>query len=110
MTENELEKKLSRLNLAIPSPDYLEKGIEQINSQSNLSVWHRFMPLVMASALVISVAINVLQLVSSQQQLELSDAGQMAQCDVSNSSASTVELPEFEIATYGTEIQTLGMC
>jgi hypothetical protein len=70
MTENELEKKLSRLNLANPEANYLEKGIEQINSQSELSVWHRFMPLVMASALVVSVAINVVQFLKNKYYFE----------------------------------------
>ncbi|MDG2176016.1 MAG: hypothetical protein P8M72_07805 [Gammaproteobacteria bacterium] len=110
MTENELEKKLSQLNLANPSANYLEKGIEQINNESGESIWHRYMPLVLASALVASVAINVLQLVSSQQQLEMSDAGQLAQCDVSNASASAVDLPEFQMVTFESELTPLGMC
>lgn len=111
MNEQDLEKRLSRLNLARTPDDFLERGLTHIASQQPAnSFWQSRMPVVLASALVLSVSANVFQLVNSKDRIQALEAEQLAQCQTPAAAASPVVEPGFEFATFTNTVEPQGMC
>lgn len=111
MTDDDFEKRLSKLNLGRASDTYLEKGVDIIQAgRLAVSFWQRSLPVVLTSALVLSVTANIFQLVNNRQQVDALEADQLVQCNTPAAAASSVTGQEMEFATFGTEPQPLGMC
>jgi hypothetical protein len=111
MNDHEFEKQLTGLNLAQASGTYLEKGVEVIHTNKHTGgFWHRGLPYVLNSALVLSVSANVFQLVNNREQAEGPETEQLAQCNTPAAAASPVPHTSIEIATYEHELQPVGMC
>jgi hypothetical protein len=111
MTDDDIEKRLSKLNLARASDTYLDKGVEHVQAGTPaVRFWQRSLPVVLTSALVLSVTANIFQLVNNRQQINALEADQLVQCNTPAAAASTVTGQEMEFATFGNELQPQGMC
>lgn len=109
MTEQEFEKQLSRIRLKEPSETFLENGLSRIqDSQKNRNFFHRHLQVVMASALVISVAINLLQLANSQQGN--ATGVEISQCETPAVATETVQESTLFLVTSEPGIQPMGIC
>ena len=109
MTEQEFEQQLSRIKLKEPSDTFLENGLSRIqDSAKSRNFFHRHLQLVMASALVTSVAINLLQLANSQQ--ENASGIEIAQCDTPPAAMSPTQSQNFEIVVDERTLTPVGMC
>lgn len=109
--EGIFEKRLASLKLARPSDTYLEKGIELIHAGQPVSgFWQRYLPVVLASALVVSVSANVFQLLNNRQQSGTTDREPLAQCNTPAAAATPAPSPAIEFATYANNPEPTGMC
>ena len=101
MNEQELETRLARLNLAKPSGDFLAKGQQLIQAQQPETFWHRHLMLVLGSALTLSIAVNVVQLVAAFDRPDsLNEMNQVAQCNTPVVSVPDSSRPEFNQALH----------
>ena len=117
MNEQELETRLARLKLAKPSGDFLAKGQQLIMAQQPETFWHRHLMLVLGSALTLSIAVNVVQLVAAFDRPDsLNEMNQVAQCNTPVVSLPHSARPafnqtlEFKFADNTEKPQPLGLC
>lgn len=114
MTDNDLEKRLSALSLARASDDYLDKGLSCVRQEVAMvpGFWRRYLPLVLASALVVSVSANIFQLLNNRPPVQATGTEQMAQCNTPATAASPVHdhPTAVEFATQGMSPRSQGMC
>ena len=109
----DLETRLSRVNLASSSDDYLERGLDIINTQASSGFWVRHLPSVLATALVISVSANVFLLVSKPEPTS-ETSQQLVQCNTPAAAYSPLENATGRepdtFATSNAAVATFGMC
>lgn len=110
MNENELEKKLAKINLAAPSDSYLENGLESLQmAETSGSFLHRHLQFMLASALVISVSINLLQLAGSRLG-DASESELVTQCETPPAAMSPSQEMDFHLVADEKTLMPVGMC
>ena len=121
MNEHDIEERLAKLSLARESKDFLLKGQrfvkEQINAQKTAPFWHRHLMQLLGTALTLSIAVNVVQLVVALDPNDsASGESQIAQCNTPLVNIPDSATPAFSHYTnlnvannYGKPLP-LGLC
>ncbi|MBN4053566.1 hypothetical protein JYT97_01620 [Haliea sp. AH-315-K21] len=71
MNNSDIEKKLNKINLTKPSNNYVEKAQGLLKAPSTHSIWQKRLNYALGLCLVISVGINLVQVMSQKKSLQV---------------------------------------